>query len=130
MGALAPSGNDSYGIIVGSGTTPFSMNQYALASKIPHGTGSGQLSYGPSSFDDFGVDTSVSPPVYRFRLVRSFSNASTSNVTINEVGLAVSQTVGNTSYYYLIARDVLPTSYTVPVGGSATVAITLEVELG
>jgi hypothetical protein len=36
----------------------------------------------------------------------------------------------NIDYRFLIARDVLPTSYTVPAGGSASVAVTIEVELG
>jgi len=130
MGGAAPDNDDSYGIIVGSGTTTVNLNQYALASKIAHGTGSGQLDYNPTSLDDFGVDTSVSPPVYRFRLVRSFINASGVAVTINEVGVAVRYRRDTDDFKFLIARDVLPISYTVPAGGSATVAVTVEVELG
>jgi hypothetical protein len=130
MGGAAPAGDDSYGVLVGSGSSPVDLNQYALASKIPHGTGAGQLSYGPTSLDDFGVDYTVSPPVYRFRLVRSFANASSSSVAINEVGFAVRYRLAASEFRFLIARDVLPTSYTVPVGGSAAVAITVEVVLG
>ena len=130
MGGAAPDNDDSYGIIVGSGTTTVNLNQYALASKIAHGTGSGQLDYNPTSLDDFGVDTSVSPPVYRFRLVRSFANVSGVAVTINEVGIAVRYRYVSDDFKFLIARDVLPSSYSVPAGGSATVAVTVEVELG
>jgi len=130
LGTAAASGDDSYGILVGSGTTPVDMNQYTLASKIPHGTSAGQLSYGPLSLDDLGVVQTVSPPVYRFRLVRSFTNASTSSVTINEIGVAVRYRFADYDYRFLVARDVLPSSYTVPAGGSASVAVTIEVELG
>jgi hypothetical protein len=129
MGGLAGDNDDSYGIIVGSGTTTVNLNQYALASKISHGSGSGQLDYDPVSVDDYGVDYSVSPPVYRFRLVRAFKNLSGSVVTINEVGIAVRYRCNN-DLRFLVARDVLPSSYNVPAGGSATVAVTVEVELG
>jgi hypothetical protein len=131
MGALAGDDNDLYGIQVGTGTTPVNLNQTALASKITHGTGAGQLDYDPVSADDLGVDTSVSPPVYRLRLIRIFKNLSGADITIREVGLAVTQPYASSArYYFLVARDVLPTGYTVPNGGSATVAITIEVVLG
>lgn len=138
---VAPDNDASYGIVVGSGTTTVDLNNYALASQIPHGSGSGQLDYDAVSISDLGLDTSVSPPVYRIRLVRGFKNLSGGDVTINEVGLIarnywkrynVSAGVGYIDYdvKYMIARDVLPTSYTVPSGGSAVVAVTVEVVLG
>jgi len=132
MACLAPSGTDAYGIVVGSGTTAVLLNQYNLASKIPHGTSSGQLSYGPTTVDDLGLDTSVTPPVYRFRITRSFSNLSGGDININEVGIVAAGFNLSllTTYYFLIARDVLPTTYIVPNGGSATVAITIEVVVG
>jgi hypothetical protein len=129
MGALASDNDDTYGILVGSGTTTVNLNQYALASKISHGSGTGQLDYDPVSADDYGVDTSVSPPVYRLRLVRVFKNLTGGVVTIKEVGIAVRYRT-DTDYKFLIARDVLPIPYDIPSGGSATVAVTVEVELG
>jgi len=126
---------DSYGIVVGSGATPFNLNNYALATKIAHGTGAGQLNYDPVTVDDLGLDTSVSPPVYRIRLVRGFKNLTSSSITINEVGIIArnywkiqSGTLNDITF--LIARDVLSTSYTVPAGGSATVIVVIEVTMG
>jgi hypothetical protein len=136
MGGLAGDNDDSYGLLVGSGTTTIALTQNALASKISHGTSSGQLDYDPVSVDDYGVDTTVSPPVYRFRLTRAFKNLSGAAITINEVAMAVRHRYYDYGtgiiydYRFLIARDVLPSSYTVPAGGSATVAVTVEVELG
>jgi len=132
--AKAPGSDDSYGIVVGSGSTTLTLDQYTLATKISHGTGSGQLSYGISTFDDLGLDMTVSPPVYRFRLLRTFTNNTSAPININEVGIigrsywkftSVAQDIK-----YMISRDVLPTTYTVPAGGTATVAITIEVEVG
>lgn len=135
MATQAGDNDASYGIIVGSGTTPVDLGQYSLATPIPHGTGAGQLDYDATAVNDLGLDTSVSPPIYRFRIVRTFKNLSGGNININEVGLVAR------SYWkdgggvrqdikYLIARDVLTTTYTVPDEGSATVAITVEVVLG
>jgi hypothetical protein len=131
----APDNDDSYGIIVGSGTGSVNLNNTALTSKIAHGTGSGQLDYDPVSIDDLGLDISVSPPVYRYRLTRVFKNLSGAALNINEVGIVARNYIleagtVKVDVKFLIARDVLPTTYTVPNGGSATVAITVEVEVG
>jgi hypothetical protein len=135
MGVRAGDDDDSYGIIVGSGTAPVALDQYTLVSKIPHGTGSGQLDYGAMSVEDIGLDTTVTPPIYRLRLIRSFTNLSGAGININEVGVVARNYWKNhygvqNDVKFLIARDVLPTTYTVPNGGAATVAITLEVEVG
>jgi len=130
LGGLAPDNDDSYGILVGSGTTPVDLTQIRLASKITHGTATGQLDYDAVSVDDLGLDTSVTPPVYRFRLCRTFKNLSTASVTITEVGIAVRTRQGGDDLRFLISRDLLPTSYTVPAGGSAAVIVTVEVEMG
>jgi len=135
MATRAGAGVDSYGIVVGSGTTPFNLNNYALATKIAHGTGAGQLNYDVMSLDDLGLDTSVSPPVYRVRLMRGFKNLTSSTITITEVSViarAYWKYTGGVvnNVLFLIARDVLPTSYTVPAGGSASVAVVIEVAMG
>jgi hypothetical protein len=131
----APAGTDSFGILVGSGTTAFNLTQYSLASKISNGTSAGQLSYGQSSVTNLGVNTTVSPPVYQIQIVRPFSNVTSSAITINEVGLEARNyynfsTSSNSDVTFLIARDVLSTSYSVPPNGSATVAITIGVTVG
>jgi hypothetical protein len=135
FGANAPDDDDTYGIIVGSGTTPLALDQYALVSKIAHGTGTGQLDYGVSSYTELGLDMGVSPPVYRFRLLRTFANLTGASININEVGIAVrcywaEQSLTRCNVKFIIARDVLPTSYPIPAGGTATVTVTVEVEVG
>jgi len=129
LSLCAPDNNDSYGIVVGSGTKPVVISDYNLASKISHGTGSGQLDYNPTTVDDLVIDTSVSPPVAIIRMRRTFTNLSGANVTINEVGLIAALHTGG-SLYYLAARDVLPQTYTVPPNATATVIVTMKVVLG
>ena len=112
---LAPSGNDSYGIVVGSGSTAVDLGDFDLASKIPHGTGSGQLSYGDTSKYEEISGTTVSEGVQR-----SFDNNSGADITINEIGLVVKIYDGSSEHYVLIMRDVISAT-TVPNGGRVTV---------
>jgi hypothetical protein len=134
LGCKAPDNDDTFGIIVGSGTGSVALDNYSLVSKISHGTGSGQLDYDPVIIEDLGLDQTVSPPVYRYRLSRGFKNLSGAALNINEVGIVARNYVYEDAVLadvrMLIGRDVLPTTYTVPNGGSATVAITVEVEVG
>jgi len=104
----APSGNSDYGIVVGSGTVPVTLNDFRLQTKIPHGNLAGQLQYG-----DVRISTmDMSDPIkWFFNIARTFTNATTANITITEVGLIVyliaDSATGIYSPYYLIARDVL-----------------------
>ena len=111
----APSGDDSYGIVVGTGTKSVELDDYNLESKITHGTGSGQLSYGECS--PYGVTSDTRADV---GLQRSFDNNSGADITINEIGMILKVYDGANTYYTLIMRDVISTT-TVPNGGRVTV---------
>lgn len=119
---LAPAGEDNYGILVGSGSTAFDVDQYKLDSKISHGTGSGQLSYGEQSI----VDYSSSHEQWQ----RSFDNNSGGDITVYEIGMAckTSKLYDGTPeiHYILLARDVI-TATTVPNGGRLTVKYTFRI---
>jgi len=112
---LAPAGMDSYGLVVGSGTTSVSLDDYNLASKIPHGTGSGQLSYGDTSKYDYSEGTMVDHGVQR-----SFDNNSGADITVNEIGLIATINIGGQNINVLIMRDVISAT-TIPNGGRLTV---------
>jgi len=62
LNCMAGDDDPSFGIVVGSGTTPVTLTQYALASQIAHGTGAGQLDYNAVSGEGLGLDTSAPPP--------------------------------------------------------------------
>ena len=130
MGAKAPDDDDSYGIMVGSGTKTVAIDDYVLETKISHGTGSGQLDY-----DTHTISISEETGQVKVEVTRTFKNISGATITIREVGLGVRnywKDWGNVrkDLKFLIVRDVLSEPKDVPDGGSSTVKITIIVPTG
>jgi len=130
MGCNADSGDDSYGIVVGSGSTPVSDDDYNLESKIPHGTGDGQLYYSEHSFSDVEVGGNYA----RFRVARNFSNLGSVDVTVYEFGLIVRnywkhKNAITKDVMFLICRDVVSEGVVVKPNETLTVAYIFEVTL-
>jgi len=128
----APAGDDSFGIVVGSGTKPVSYNDYSLAKKIYNGSEPGKLSYGPTGVSDVYVDTTRN--LARFTISRTFTNLSNSPVSVSEVGIVARSYWRDSSgvkqdIKYLIVRDVIDPPITVPPNGTLTVVYTFEVSL-
>ena len=123
FGALAPAGSLD-GIQIGSGTTPVSWNDYRLASPIPHSP-SGVV-YGAMSYSNI-VDE---PAGGSFRLIRSFTNNSSTNITIREVGLTARLvTTSNQPAQVLLARDVLTTPIVIAPNATATIRYIIRVTM-
>jgi hypothetical protein len=127
--AMGAGDNDSsFGVVVGSGTTPVSPDNYNLSSQIPHGTGTGQLDY-----DTHVVRSSYSNTSSYIEILRSFTNRSGSNVIVNEVGLIArsfwEDSLVKQNIKYLIARDVLPGPILVPDSASLTVRYRISLSL-
>jgi hypothetical protein len=100
----APSTDDSYGILVGTGTTAPALDDYQLETKTAHGSGSGQLQYGATSVAAAAIVGSNVDMV----ISRTFINASGASITIREVGLALREMwYGSTNYKFLIAHDAV-----------------------
>lgn len=125
-------GVDSYGIVVGNGTTAVSSTDYKLESQIANGTGSSQLSYDAHSFSTITVGGGVS----QFSVARSFSNNSGANISVSEAGVVIyhrfyvydySATIYDETQYILIVRDVF-SSVSVPDGGGLTVKYTFTID--
>jgi hypothetical protein len=125
MGYNGGAGVETIGILVGSGDTPNSINTYALASKIAHGTGSGQLVHGATTVEDV---TNPSGNDLQFRVTRTFTNNSGASVTTKEIGIygAVADS-GNTTRYFCIVRDVLPSPSSIPDGATMTVRYIIKI---
>ena len=113
----------TYGIVVGSGSTAVTANDYALATRIAHGTGAGQLQYGSHSFTSpvvavGNVDMIVS---------RTFTNGSGGDVTVREIGIYCRSYEQGISYlYFCIVRDVLPSAITLTSGQTLTIQYTFR----
>jgi hypothetical protein len=110
-GGVAPAGDTSAGILVGTSDTPVSLAQTNLLGLIAHGTGAGQLSYGATVVEDLTIDTT-----YFFRIVRTFTNNSGASITVREIGLFIKLN----EYSFMFARDVPASPITVPNGSTLT----------
>ena len=120
MDLSALAGDDSKGIVVGTGTTSPSPHDAHLVSKIANGTGSGQLSYQACD---------VSPPAIEgsdtyFEVTRDFKNESGADITVYEIGeIAEVNLSGGGTTKVLIFRHVESGGITVPNGATLTVKI-------
>jgi hypothetical protein len=123
MKCNAPSAADSWGIQVGTVDTQVTRDDYRLASKIAHGSASGQLAYGAMTIEA----VNGTPPASRFRVIRVFSNNTDSTITVKEIGLAIRNLYPLATTDFLIARDVLATPQDVPAGATLTVRYIFEV---
>jgi len=112
------SGDATKGIVVGTSETAVIITQVALGSQIAHGSSSGQLNHGTCTWDAVVLDTTIG----KFNLVRTFSNASGSAITVNEVGIygGIKDT-GNAERTFCIARDIISGGVSVPNGSTLTV---------
>jgi hypothetical protein len=132
----APSGNSSYGIVIGSGaaagSTP-SPTAYKLVAQIPNGTSSGQIEYGAVSVSA----VSVSGQTTSFTISRSFTNVSGSTINVTEIGIIVYVTGFNmttvstasavSSDYFLIAYDIPSSPISIQNGQTLTITYTFSV---
>jgi hypothetical protein len=109
-------GVDTLGIVIGSGTTPPSRTDYALVSKISHGTGTGQIYYNRQTYELL-TD-------YSFRLNREFTNAG-SDLSVAEAGLIYSTLINDTAYNILLLRDTF-TPVSVTTGNGIRVRYTFS----
>jgi len=117
MSALGSAGDDSQGIVVGTGSNPNTTTTYSLQTKIAHGTGSVQLQYGAMTVNN----VVASGNALYFTMTRTFTNGSGASITVNEVGIqCVAQDTASATRTLLLARDVLTNPVTIPDGGSAT----------
>jgi hypothetical protein len=136
MALTAPSGNSTYGIVVGSGasagSTP-SPTQFKLVAQIPAGTSSGQIEYGAVSL----TQPATSGQITQFTISRSFTNVSGAALTVTEIGIivyvtgfamtTVSTSSAVSSDYFLIAYDIPSSAISVQNGQTLTVTYTFSV---
>jgi hypothetical protein len=96
---LAASANDStYGLTLGTFSSPQSVDSYQLGNRIIQGTSSGQLEYLITEVVPYSED----PTFAEFGVKRKFTNRSGAPIVVNEVGLSAKGSVG--SYEFLFSR--------------------------
>ena len=98
MAVNAATSNSNYGIQVGTGSTAPAISNYALQTKIAHGTGVGQLQYAACTV---GSPSATSTQA-TFKITRVFTNGTANPITVEEIGLVLY----DIQYYYLVIRDI------------------------
>jgi len=123
--ANAGAGEIGYGIRVGKGMMPVTINDYALENPCGEGTGVDQFLHQATSASSPAVVGSECS----FWVRRVMVNNSGSTISgIREIGCYVMMKY-SPAYYGLGYRDVLPAEVSVPDGGSITVTYTLKVTI-
>jgi len=107
---LAPEGDSSYGILIGSSNNPFSYDDYKLYQQYYH-----------SDTEVYYHATVHSKEDNILQIRRSFENKSASDIVVEEIGLAIKYD----GKYYLLIRDLVP--YTIPPGETISVRYYVEI---
>lgn len=115
----AAAASSAQGLVLGIGTNAVTLADVALQTQIAHGNGSGQLSYGTTTFT---APTTVGS-TRSFEVQRTFINNSGADITVKEVGLYAKATAGAT--YYCIDRTLK--TFTITNGATVTVKYTISV---
>jgi len=121
--ANAGAGEIGYGIRIGKGTTPVTINDYALEIACGEGTGVDQFLHQAMAASSPAVAGSDCSFWHRRVMV---NNSGSTISGIREIGCYVMMKY-SPRYYALGYRDVLPGSVSIPDGGSITVTYTLKV---
>lgn len=109
-------GDTNQGVVVGTGNTAPTIDDYKLETPIAHGVGAGQLSYAAQAWGVPASDVTTS----HFTVTRNISNNSGGAITVNEVALYV-QGYDGSARYFMIIRDVIAGGINVPNGQTLTV---------
>ena len=115
-------GIDTFGIVVGTGTTAPTPDNFNMENLINNGTGVGQLSYAPTTgiqaCETVNQDTT-------FIIQRVFTNNSGATINVSELGLIYNHDNLGSSFV-LILRDVFSA---VTILNSQTLTVQLEFKI-
>ena len=111
------------GIVVGTGSTAFDIEQYALASQIANGSSAGTLYYNASTL--VSTTYTVSPASWTIVGSRVFNNNSGGDIVVAESGLIPHEYTGGARSYWLVERSLIAPAVTVPDGAQLTVIYTI-----
>ena len=123
-GYRSSAGDDTFGILVGSGTNAESLEDFALQTKIANGVGAGQLSYVAS--DNHVITWTEATKTFKNELVRYFNNNSGGGVGINEVALVMKARRPVDGALIMMSRDKLSSTLTIPNTGQLKVTYTIQ----
>jgi hypothetical protein len=113
---------ENFGVVVGTGTTAFDLDDFRLDAVITHGNTTGKLYYQAQVAP---VTTYSGDPDFTENILhkRVYNNNSGGTITVNEVGLVFLTNGG--SYKVMMSRDVLDTPAVVLNGAQLTVTVSI-----
>lgn len=118
---VAPIGNSTYGIVVGTGTTAESFESYALATPVVHGNSSGRLSYAAQNATVMSYDTPSK--TWTIQFVRLFNNNSGGTITVTETAMLYDY---SSVINFMYCRDLLGSPVEVANTAQLTVTYTMQ----
>ncbi len=121
-GILTLAGNINKGILVGSGINAESFEDFVLQTPIGEGAGAGQLNVAAS---ELHAITYVGL-VLKDTQIRYFNNNSAGNVSVNEVCIVDGISIAGVKWLFLVSRDKLGATVTVPTTGQLKVTYTIQ----
>ena len=123
-GYLGPASDDTYGILVGTGSGIEGLDSFALTSKIPQGVASGQLSHAQQTLTPSWSDVTKKFTALQSRI---FNNNSGASIIVSEVAWVANYYWNSLKgKYCMLCRDLLASPVTVPNAGQLTVTYTIE----
>jgi len=127
LGRIYDISSDEKGIVIGTGSTAITVEDDALDTIIPHGTGSGQMLYSGC----WGLNPVSGGGTASFDLERIFRNESGGSIVVAEMGIyaatSMNSTVITDARAFCMLRDVLGTTVTVGDGEYFKVKYTITV---
>ena len=114
---LTGSANTLGGISVGTGTSAFDVEQYALNALITSGSSAGKLYYNACAV----ASTTYADKKWTIVGRRVFNNNSGGSIVVAETGICASYN----GVYWLLERSLLSPTVTVPDGAQLTVTYTI-----
>lgn len=123
-GYRATSGSLVGGIVVGTGTSAESFEDYVLETPVAEGTGAGQMNYAAS---DVHVESYVAGTLTKTNtLVRYANNNSAADIEINEVALYGRSFANGSVQTVCYARDALGATVIIAVSAQLKVTYTIN----
>ncbi len=127
-GYRGPAGEDSWGILVGSGLNAESFDDFDLQTQITEGAGAGQLNHVAS--EAHAITWTAGTRTMQNDLVRYFNNNSGGAINVNEIALCPSVdrpgVVGG-EVPVVMSRDKLASTVSVPDTGQLKVTYTISI---
>ena len=121
-GYYCTTNTEEYGVIIGTGTTAFDLDDFRLDEVITSGNTTGKLYYQAqvAPVTAYSGDPDFTQNILNKRV---FNNNSGATITVNEVGLVFKD--AGYPYHILMSRDVLDTPSVVLNGAQLTVTVSI-----